>query len=120
MSRLYLPKQSGRSGEHQDLKKTADEKMLSFPVKYCESCCRCYEGSGYIKDFPTIGLTRRECIECKCVRLAKILARGSAVDFVNECAEKIRIKRGISIEELTQLKTISNFKEDVNERRRKG
>ena len=120
MSRLYVPKQSGRSGEHQDLKKTADEKMLSFPVKYCGSCQRCYEGFGYLKDFPTIGLIRRECIECKCVRLATILAQGSAVDFVKECERKIKIKRGLSIEDLTQLKTIANLKTDVNERRRKG
>ena len=41
------------------------EKMKHFPVKYCETCKRCYEGSDYFPGFPTIGLERRECHRCE-------------------------------------------------------
>ena len=41
----------------------------NFPVKYCLSCKQVYElikrGIEYYADFPTLGLERENCCNCK-------------------------------------------------------
>ena len=46
------------------------EEVQQFPVKYCTICSKVYEmvfrkGIEYYVDFPTYGLERETCCNCK-------------------------------------------------------
>jgi hypothetical protein len=41
------------------------KKAKSFPVKFCPDCKRVYEDLTYLKEFPSLGLERRICWECR-------------------------------------------------------
>ena len=84
-------------------------KAKDFPVKFCLECKRCYEGPNYLKEFPTIGLKRRECVECRTLKEAKLKIKEDE-KFVCWAENQIKLKVGLGFNDLKKLKIIANKK----------